>query len=310
MVNITMGIIGEILFDIKDIEHDAEELSEALDVLLEMFILESAAIMPVPDWVPTPRNLRENKAMQTSRDYVMRLIKERRADGKDYGDVMSALLQAVDADNGETMTDEQVWAELMGLFIAGHETTAIMMTWALYALAKQPELQDKLYAEVSEVMQGDTPTLDDLEAMTFTDSVLKETLRHYPPAWSLFLRELVDDTEIGGHKLPKGAIIFISPWVMHHDPRHWDKPNVFDPSRFEGDWKSERPSYSYMPFGGGPRVCMGAHMAEMEAEVMLATMVKQFTFELSEPDQEPGFNPTLTLHPANGMPLRIRRRET
>lgn len=308
MTKVTMGIIGEILFDIKDIERDAAELSEALKVLLDMFMYESTSVMPVPDWVPTPRNLRENKAIEIATSYLMNIIKARRAEGVDHGDVTSALLHAVDEDDGSTLSDEQVRDELYGLFVAGHETTAILMTWALYMVAQHEDIQQQLHHEISEIMQQGAPSLDDLEAMTLTDRVLQETLRLYPPAWSMFLRTVDEPIELGEQTIPAGGVIYISPYVVHHDARWWDNPQQFDPARFEGDWKARVPGYAFMPFGGGPRVCIGSHMAEMEAELILATIVKNFQMELTTPEHEVQPNPRFTLQPQGGMPLRVRKR--
>lgn len=308
MTEVTMGIIGEILFNIKDIEKDAAELSKALFIILEMFMLESTAIMPVPDWVPTPRNLRENQAMKYAQDYLMKIIEERRASGKDYGDMLSALLQAVDEENGASLKDTEVRDMLFSFFTAGHETTAQALTWELGLISKHGDIQDKLYAEISTVMQGSSPSLEDLGRMTYTDKVFQETMRLYPPAWSLFLRQIVEAVELGGNKLPVGALIYISPYVVHRDPRWWENPESFNPERFNEGWKERIPAYAFIPFGGGTRVCIGSHLAEMEAEVILATMLKHFSFELVETDQEMEIDALFTLHVKNGMPLRVRKR--
>lgn len=308
MVQGTMGIIGEILFDIPDIEKDATELSEALFVILDMFMIDVTSIMPVPDWIPIPRKIKEKQALKLINDYMMNIIRERRASGEDRGDVLSALILAVDEDGGGTFSDSEIHDQLMALFIAGHETTAVLMTWTLYLLAKNPEIQEKLYEEVSSVMGDSAPNLEDLEAMNLTDRVLKEALRLYPSAWSLFLREVTEEMQLGNHTFPKGAVIYISPWVVHHDPRWWPEPQKFNPSRFEGDWKNRQPAYSYIPFGGGPRVCIGSRMAEMEAEIMLATIVKNFKIELKEPDQVVNAEARFTVQPKDGMHLRVKRR--
>jgi cytochrome P450 len=308
MAAVTMGIIGEVLFDIDDIEKDAAELSNALKVLIEMFMLEGTAILPTPDWVPTPRNLSENEAMRIVDEFVTAIVKKRRAEGKDHGDVMSALLSAVDEDDGGKMTDRQVRDTLITLFTAGHDTTALVMTWTLYLLSQNAEVQEKLYQEVLSVMKGDAPTLEELATMKYTDQVLKESMRLYPPAWSLFLRETIAPVEIGGHTIPEGSVIYISPYVMHHNARLWENPHGFDPSRFEGDYKETHHPYAYMPFGGGPRVCAGSHLAEMKSEVILATLVKHFKFEASEANQHVPPKPLFTLHPDGEVPLRVRRR--
>lgn len=309
MVTVTMGIIGEILFDIEDIEEDAPKLTEALRVLLDMFMLESTAPMPVPDWVPTPRNLRENEAGRIMQDYLMNIIQERRESGEDCGDVLSALLFAVDEEGGGKLSNEEVRDELYGLFVAGHDTTTIMLMWALYVLATNPDLQEQLYQEVNSVIQDKAPTLEELDTMTLTDRILQETMRMYPSAWSMFLRTAINDVQIGDHTIPKGGAIWVSPYVLHHDKRWWDNPDQFDPARFEGEWRKKVPNYAFMPFGGGPRVCVGSHLAEMEAEVILATIVKNFVVELEDPNQHPKVVPHFTLHSHNGVPLRVRKRQ-
>jgi cytochrome P450 len=157
-------------------------------------------------------------------------------------------------------------------------------------------------------MSDDAPTLEDLDAMNYTDRVIQESLRMYPPAWSLFVRQALEPFTIGDHTFKEGQLIYISPWVVHHDERWWEDPYTFDPSRFLGDWKADRPSYAFMPFGGGPRVCLASHMAEMEAETILATIVKHFKIELSEPDQEVPVDPLFTVQPKGGMHLRVRKR--
>jgi cytochrome P450 len=218
------------------------------------------------------------------------------------------LLHAVDEDDGATFNDEEIRDQLLGLFVAGHETTAVLLTWTLYLLAKHPEIQEKLYQHVCSQMQGDVPSLEDLEAMTYTDAVLNESMRLYPPAWSLFVRQVVEPLQVGEYTLDVGKLVYISPWVMHHDKRWWQNPEQFDPSRFEGDWKAQRPNFAYMPFGGGSRVCVGSHLAEMEVEVILATMVKHFIFELSEPNQIAKPDAKFTVHPEGGMKLKVRSR--
>jgi len=307
MTTVTMGIICEILFDIKDIEQDAAEVSEALTVVLDMFIHEGVALFPVPDWVPTPRNLRENRAMKVTDQFISGIIAERRKSGEDRGDVLSALLHAVDEGDGVQLTDQQVRDELMGLFIAGHETTATALTWALYLLAKHPEIQQKLYEHVAGIVKGDGPTLDDLTALTYTNQVVMETLRLYPPAWSMFIRDVHEDLIFGELTVPKGGILYISPWVMHHDPRYWQDPQRFDPDRFEGEYSDRLPKFAYLPFGGGPRVCAGNHMAMMEAQIILAMMVEQYQFEpLSDREVLP--DPRFTVHPKNGLHLKVTKR--
>jgi len=308
MTEVTMGVIGEVLFGIPDIEKDAVEFNEALGILLEMLVFETTSLLPIPDWVPTPRNLKENKAMEYVHDFLLDFIRERRASGEDTGDVLSALLHVVDEDDGSGFTDNEVLDQIRILFTAGYETTSTMLTWTMYLLAKHSDIQEELFQEVNSIVKSDTPTLDDLEAMTYTDRVLKEAMRMYPPVWNLFTREVVEELELAGTTFPPGAIFFINPWTMHHDPRYWENPETFDPSRFDGEWKDKTHQYSYIPFGGGPRICIGSHLAEMEAEVILATLIKNFSFSLESLLDDVEIVSTVSIRPKGGMPLRIRKR--
>ncbi|MEO0564352.1 MAG: cytochrome P450, partial [Chloroflexota bacterium] len=310
MTTVTMGVIGEVLFGIKDIEKDASELAEALDVILDNFMAEVIAIMPVPEWVPTPRNLKQHQAIAYAHEYVDEIIKQRRERDIDTGDVLSGLMFAEDEETGDTLTNEQIRDMLLSLFIAGHDSTARLMTWALYNLARHPDNQGKLYDDVAAVMTKNDPSLEDLAKMTYTDQVLQETMRLHPPFWSLFTRRVLEPITLGEVTIPKGALIYISPYAVHRDERWWPDPQTFDPERFAPGWKDRVPSYAFMPFGGGPRVCVASHMAEMEAEVILATIVKRFKIELPTPDTVVEPMALFSLHPEGGqMPLRIVARE-
>ncbi len=308
MSDTTMGIISEILFGIKDVQKDAAELHEALTVESEMIYLEASSLIPVPDWVPTPRNLRENRAIKTADDFVLKIVESHRASGIDHGDMASALLSAVDTEEvGGMMTDRQVCDELKGLFAAGHETTSQALTWTLYLLAEHPEIQQKLYEHVSGILGDRSPTLDDITTMTYTDKVLREGMRMYPPVWMLQIRETTEDIQVGNTTIPKGGLIFICPWVMHHDPRYFPEPQHFDPERFDRDWKKRIPTYAYFPFGGGMHVCTGSHLAMLEAEIMLAMMIQRYRFELV-PGQTIEPQAFVTIRPKNGLHLKIHKR--
>jgi len=311
MTTTTMGIIGEILFDISDIEGDAAELSRALDVLLAQIVIDSGSLMVLPKWLPIDRHKQEREARDHFYTYLNTLIQNRRAEGVDHGDVLSALIDAQDADTGETLTDDMIRDELYGLFLAGHETTSVWVTWALYALAKYPQYQIELHREVMAVVGDNDITLEMLGQLPYMHKVLNETLRKFPPAWSLLFREAADDIALGDGSvvIPKGGVIYISPYVQHHLPQYWDDPDRFDPSRFDDGWKDKLPGYVYMPFSGGPRVCLGSHMADMEAKVILATIIKNYSVEIADPDQQVWMNGMFTLRPYPNMPLRVRKRE-
>lgn len=298
MTGLTMGIIGEVLFNIADMQRDAASLSQAIDRLLMQFVDDSGALFPLPKWLPTKRHQEERAAKTTVMTYLDGLIRERRAQGEDHGDVLSALILARDAETGQSLTDAQIRDELYALFVAGHETTALWLTWALYLLAAHPNVQEQLYAEI--VTSGDTNPL--------LDCVLKETLRMYPPAWSLFMRRVIEDIQLGDHTIPRSGVIYISPYVQHHLPQYWAAPDRFDPSRFAGDWKTKQPTYAYLPFGGGPRVCLGAYMAEVEAKVTLTTIIRAYAVSLAEDKPEIHMNPGFTLRPYPALPLSVQQR--
>ncbi len=306
--NVTMGIIAEILFSMKDIHKDAAELNDAILGVMEKTTVETNAMMPLPDWVPSPRNLKENHALKVFEDYIMKIIKTRRAEGEDRGDLLSSMLLTVDEEEGGIrMDDRQVCDEAKGLFAAGHETTAMLLTWTLYALAQYPDVTEKLYQELSTVLQGRAPTWDDLEALDYTEKVLRETLRLYPPAWSLQAREALEDIELGDVTIQKGGVILMSPWVMHHDERFFDDPQRFNPERFEGDYKKRFPTYAYFPFGGGQHVCIGSHLAMMEAKALLAMLTQQYTFELVA-HHKVELLALVTVRPKHGVMMKVTKR--
>ncbi|NWF67702.1 MAG: cytochrome P450 [Chloroflexi bacterium] len=298
MTGLTMGIIGEILFGIQDIEREAAPLSQAIDTLLSQFVIDAWSLVVMPKWLPSERNKRERHAKETLVSYLQDVIQSRRKEDADRGDVLSALLLASDAETGESLTDEQIGDELYSLFVAGHETTALWLSWGLYLLAKHPATQDQLHDEIIS-SSGEIPLLD---------HVLKEALRMYPPAWSLFMRRVVEDIQVGTHTIPKGGVIYISPYIQHHLPKFWENPDEFAPSRFEGDWKAKYPAYTYMPFGGGPRVCIGSYLAEIEAKVILQIILRHYQVLLDDPNQSVLMDGGFTLRPYPGLNLRVRER--
>jgi len=306
MHKVTMATIGEILFNVEDIEKEAGNLADAIAILSDMTVRESSALMPVPDWVPTPRNLKENHAMETLDKFMMDIIKERQQANVDKGDVLSALIDTVDTE-GEKLTDKQIRDELLTLFVAGHETTAGLLAWCFYLLTEHQEIQDKLATEAITTLNGEMPTLETLGTLKYTEQVLLETLRLYPPVWMLPTRSPIEDITIGGHVIPKGSMVFISPWVIHHDPRFFDDPQTFDPDRFSEGYKKRIPSFAFFPFSGGSRVCIGQHLAMMEAQIILSTVIQNFKLEL-EPDQEIIPQPLVTVALKNGLKIRVHKR--
>jgi cytochrome P450 len=306
MMRLTFAIVGRTLFG-ADLSGDAAEVGAALTEALRALEkrVESIGIL-VPDAVPTPVNLRLRRATRILDRLVYRLIAERRASGSERGDLLSLLLGARDADDGAGMSDRQLRDEIMTLVLAGHETTALALTWAWYLLAHHPAAEARLHAELDEVLGEREPSVDDLPRLSYTNRVIAESLRLYPPAW-MIERGAVRATELGGHRLRANTTVLLSPWVIHRDPRWYQRPLAFEPERWADDAARRLPRFAYLPFGGGPRQCIGNTFALTEAALLLASIARQFRLEL--PDHEPVEpEPTITLRPAGGLRMRIRRR--
>lgn len=302
MMTLTLAIVAKTLFN-ADVQGDSERFAEAMKVIQEF----NGSFSLLPDWLPTPTRLRVNRVSRELDEIVYRLIRERRANPADQGDLLSMLLLAVDED-GSGMTDKQVRDEMLTLFLAGHETTANTMNWTWMLLAQYPEVEAKLHEELDRVLAGDVPTLADLKRLPYTEMVIKESLRLYPPAWGIG-RVTMEDVEIGGISLPKGTVIGASFHRVHHDPRWWDAPEVFQPERFSAENEPNIPKYAYVPFGGGPRVCIGASFAMMEACLLLATIAARYQLRML-PGHKVHPEARITLYPRDGLPMRLIQRET
>jgi cytochrome P450 len=311
MMGVTMNIVGETLFG-ADVSADTADVGHIIGQLMDEFsrILGIAARFQPPAWVPTPTNRRLRASSRKLDALVLRMIAARRArpDGGAAGDdLLSLLLRARDED-GTTMTDAQVRDEAVMLFLAGHETTALVLTYALHLLARHPEEQARLGEEIERVLGGRAPALGDLEALTFTDAVIQESMRLYPPAWGI-AREAIRDVEIGGFAFRKGAEFVMSPFIVHRDPAIFPEPEAFRPSRWENDLLRRLPRFAYFPFGGGPRVCIGNRFAMMEAKLVLATIIQRFRFEpAAERSAALKLLTSVTLRPEGGVRLRLAAR--
>ncbi len=306
MMKLTLDIVGKALFD-ADVGGDSRDVGAALNVAMEQFLTRVNTAFLIPEILPTPGNLRFQKAMRRLDQIVYRIIQARRESGQVGGDLLSMLLAAQDED-GSHMTDRQLRDETMTLFLAGHETTANALSWTWYLLAQHPETEAKLVAELSGLLGGRAPTLDDLGRLPYTERVLKESLRLYPPAWGIG-REAVDEFEIGGYRLPAGTNVFLCQWLVHRDPRYWDDPERFNPDRWTPEFEKQLPRFAYFPFGGGPRTCIGASFATMEATVLLATIAQRFKLTLV-PGHPVELFPSITLHPKHGIKVVLSRRDS
>jgi cytochrome P450 len=305
MMKLTMSIVAKTLFD-ADVSGDADEIGAAMTVIQEIVNKQFNSLLPpLPEWIPTQENRREHKAVEALDRVIGRIINERRASGEDKGDLLSMLLLAED-ENGERMTDSQVRDEAMTLFLAGHETTSNALTWTWYLLSQHPEVEAKLHDELAIVLGGRAPTLADLGQLKYTEMIIKESLRLYPPAWG-FSREPLEDVEVGGYTLEKGKPVFVIPYIQHRDPRWFDTPERFLPERWGEGLEERLPKNAYIPFGGGPRICIGNSFALMEARLLLATIAQQYRLTL-----KPGYTvtpePLITMRVKGGLPVTLHAR--
>lgn len=303
MMKLTMRIVGKTLFD-TDVSHDADNIGHAITIGIETAAKRVTQPLHVPDWLPTSANRERQRAGEILEQTIRTMIDDRRATGEDRGDLLSMLLLSEDED-GNRMSDKEARDEAMTLFIAGHETTANALTWTLYLLAQHPAIVAKLREELDTVLGDRPPTMNDLRALTYTEMVIKEGMRLYPPAW-IMTRMAVEDVEVGDYTIAAGSVVILSPWVMHRDERYWDIPLEFRPERFENEDAIAK--YAYFPFGGGPRVCIGNSFAMMEANLLLATIMQHYDVELL-PGQKIEPEPLITLRPKHGIRMRLKHRQ-
>jgi cytochrome P450 len=305
MMALTQAIVGKTLFD-ADVSDDAHEAGEAARVLAEDFGARLASLRLIPYWLPTPRNVKSRRAIRRLDGLIHRIIAQRRASLEDRGDLLSMLLHAQDADDGSRMTARQVRDEAMTMFLAGHETTAVALSWTWYLLAQHPGAEAQLADELRDVLGGRAPSVADLPRLKYADMAVTESMRLYPPAYVIG-RQATRATEIAGQSI-KPRDIFIAPtWTVHRDRRWFEEPEAFRPERWEGDFAQRLPRFAYFPFGGGPRQCIGNSFAQMEAVLVLAAIAQRFRLSLV-PGQRITPTPYVTLRPEPGIRMLLARR--
>jgi cytochrome P450 len=305
MMTLTLRIVGRALLS-SDPVQDADEIGRALAVTLAYPDARLKTPVRLPLSVPLPMHRKFRAARAVLDRVVYRFIEERRRTGEDKGDLLSMLMMTTDADTGERMNDRQLRDEVMTIFLAGHETTGSALSWTIYLLSKHPDVRRKLNREVRDVLGDREPTLDDLPQLAYVKQVFQEAMRLYPPAW-VTGRNVVEDDTIGGVHIPKGSIVQVSPYVTHRHPKHWPNPEGFDPDRFTADRVKERAPLAYIPFGAGPRVCIGNQFALMEAQIILAMLAQRMELDLV-PGQTIVPAPSITLRPRDGIKVIARSR--
>jgi cytochrome P450 len=316
MAALTLAIVGETLFS-SNVQADAIEVRESLTAAVQSF---GIAFLPGVEYfenLPLPMFVRVRKARERLDKVIHRVIDERRrgassafapsatADRSDApagGDLVSMLLAARDPENPDApgMSDQQIRDEAMTIFLAGHETTANAMAWTWHLLGQSRSVESRLHDELARVLNGRTPTVEDVPKLEYTRAVVAESMRVYPPVWTMG-RKAIDEHTIDGHLIAPGSLVIMSQWIAHHDPRWWNEPDTFRPERWlESAPTKTRPKYSYFPFGGGSRLCIGESFAWTEAILLLATIAQRWTFA---PMSIPVLEPRITLRP-KGLHMR------
>jgi len=259
-----------------------------------------------PSWLPTPPDRTLREITEVAHRAVRGIIHERRTSEKHKNDLLSILLSAQDEDSMQ-MTDTQLHDQVLNLLVSGHETTASSLTWTWYLLSQYPDCATRLFEEVDRVLDGRLPTFEDIQHLRYTTMILKEALRLYPPVW-LLGREALEEVVVGGYGLKKGSIVIMSPYVLHHDARWFEQPERFLPERFSEENEEKIPQYTYIPFGSGPRGCVGYRFTMVEEALMVAMVAQQYRFSLAA-KQNVEVIPLINLHPKDGMLMQLHRRE-
>lgn len=294
MTHLTLRIVAQALFG-YEVGSTADRFGWAVQVLNEC----------IGHYDPTDELMTRDfpRAIAIIREIVHRMIFVRRLTGRDEGDFLSMLLWARDEESNHQMSDQQVRDQVLTLLLAGHETTAKALGWIFYLLGQHPEVETRLIAELQQVLAGRLPTVEDAHALPYTWMVVSEALRLYPPIW-IVSRVCLENDIVGGYRIPAGSLVTISPYAMHRHPQFWSDPEQFDPERFRSELEATRPAFAYLPFSGGPRLCLGKHFASLETHLVLATILQRYRLRLVaghpvEPEA------LVTLRPRHGLPMTI-----
>jgi cytochrome P450 len=304
MMRLTLEIVVKTLFN-ADVSGDADKVSRVLSQIVKPFSSQATLKWIADNRLPTSTHRSFNRSVKEIDEIIYRIIAERRVNGSDRGDLLSMLLSAHD-DDGSQMTNRQLRDEVMTIFLAGHETVALTLSWTWYLLARHPEVEKKFHDELDQVLGGHLPAAEDLQRLKYTEQIAKESMRLYPPAYGVG-RESIEDCEIGGYSIPKKSQLFMFQWATQRDVRYFEQPETFQPERWTEEFSNGLPKYAYFPFGGGPRACIGNYFAMMETILLLATIGQRFRFSLL-PDRPVTLLPAMSLRPKQGVEVTLHKR--
>jgi cytochrome P450 len=306
MSKLTLAVISRAMFSI-DADGEVARIGEGVGEYQHKVRPGFADLLGLPGWIPRTGVRAGRAAMREIHPVIDGVLERRRRDGGSSDDLLSLLLAARDEETGKGMSDEEMRAQIATIFTAGHETTAVALTWTFYLLAMHPWAEERLHAELDTVLGTRAPTAADVSRLKYTRMVLEESMRLYPPVHTMSRQALADDTVVG-HTIAKGTDVMIVPWLLHRHRKLWDEPDRFDPERFAPERAGNRHRFAYLPFGAGPRICIGMGFAMMEAILILARMAQDWRLVL-----KPGHDVVpiglITLRPRDGLPMRLIRRE-
>jgi cytochrome P450 len=305
MMRLTLEIVVKTLFN-ADVSGDADNVRRVLGEMVKPFASQATLKWILDNRLPTAGHRRFFAAAREIDQIIYRIISERREGGADEGDLLSMLLEAHDEDDGTQMTDRQLRDEVMTIFLAGHETSALTLSWAWHLLSRNPDVERKFHAELDDVLQGARPSMVHVPQLKFTEMIAKESMRLYPPAYGLG-REAIAECEIGGYRVPARSQVFMFQWSTQRDSRFFTRPEQFVPERWNEQSSDTVPRYAYFPFGGGPRACIGNYFAMIEIVLILATVGQHFRL-MPVDDQPVKLVPAMSLRPEGMINLRVERR--
>ena len=293
VILLTLEILLRSMFSGDLIGHEQELREAVIEYEQHMDLVSAVNSVKLPAWFPTAGRRSFQHAVRTLENFIFRVVDERRRTQTNNGDLVSLLLWARDEETGESMSDRQIRDELMTMLQAGHDTVSDAIAWTWFLLAKHPGVRQRVAQEVDSVLGGRSPRFEDLALLAYTDRVIQESMRIYPPAW-VFARTPVEDDVIGGYHIPAKSLVVISPYVTHRLPEIWEKPEIFDPDRFLPERSERRPRFAYYPFSAGPRQCVGASMAVLESQMIISMAAQRYQLSAS-PDLSPGLKPRISL---------------
>jgi cytochrome P450 len=289
------------------VEDKAQIVGEEITRLNNYAVDKINSPFPIPHWIPTPLNRKERKSLDTLDKVIFEIINTRRKSKEQKDDLLSMLLDVKDEDTGERMSDKQLRDEVMTIFIAGNETSSNALTWTLYLLSQNPEIEKRFVQEIKERFADKPITTQSIMEFHYSRMILEESMRLYPPAWIVGRRPL-EDVEIEGYQIPKDTNILMPVFYLHKNPLYWQEPDKFDPERFAPEIRNNIDRFVYLPFGGGPRMCIGNHFALLEMQIVITMLYSRFTFELQK-DFVVELDPLVTLRPKNGLMMKVMKRD-